>query len=307
MKKILLILLCIVFCSLIGCNNKDDINKNASSDYDWLPSAKNEDELLLYDKYDQRIISFDKKNYNVTGKNTTQNYMQFEFNDLKANIYTTGHSIENNYKIIEKKCDKTSVLYEMKENEAIFPLAYKNEQIMYFLKTTYDSSGKEIYNDRVVCKFELKNKQLKELNATKGFLTSNAVIIDNLLYFTVYNEENNNYDLYRIDVNEEDKTVLINTGLITGELYNNNGRLLVSNQDKIYDYEDNTIYFPKKILNYFYLNRLFQIDINNEGDLRLTITNIETNKIENTFDKVVDVRVQNDKVYVYTTEQIIAL
>ena len=51
----------------------------------------------------------------------------------------------------------------------------------------------------------------------------------------------------------------------------------------------------------------FQIDINNEGDLRLTITNIETNKIENTFDKVVDVRVQNDKVYVYTTEQIIAL
>lgn len=68
-----------------------------------------------------------------------------------------------------------------------------------------------------------------------------------------------------------------------------------------------SIYFPKKILNYFYLNRLFQIDINNEGDLRLTITNIETNKIENTFDKVVDVRVQNDKVYVYTTEQIIAL
>ncbi len=307
MKKILLISLCIVFCSLVGCNNKDSTNKNVPSNYDWLPSTKNEDELLLYDKYDQRIISFNKKNYNVIERNTTQNYMQFEFNDLKANIYTTGHSIENNYKIIKKQYDKISILYKMKKNEAIFPLAYKNEQTMYFLKTSYDSSGKELYNERVVCKFELKNKQLKQLNATKGFLTSNAVIINNLLYFTVYNEENNNYDLYRLNVNEEDKIELINTGLITGELYNNNGRLFVSNQDKIYDYEDNTIYFSKKILNYFYLNRLFQIDINNEGDLRLTITNIERNKIENVFDKLVDVRVENDKIYVYTTEQIIVI
>lgn len=308
MKKLLLILCCILLFGLAGCNdNKKNIGENSTSNYDWLPKTKNKNEILLYDKYDQRIIAYDKKNYSVSEINTTQNYMQFEFNNLEANIYTTGHSVENGYKIIEKKHDKTSILYEMKKDEAIFPLAYKDEQTLYFLKTPYDSSGKEIYNDRVVCKFELKTNQLEELKATKGLLTSNAVIIDNLLYFTVYNEKNDNYDLYKINTNKEDKTELINSGLITGELYNNNGRLLVSDQTKIYDYEDNTSYFPKKILNYFYLNYLFQIDIDKNGDLQLTLTNIETDKIENVFDKVVDVRVENNKIYIYTSERIIVI
>lgn len=308
MKKVLIILFCVIFCGLVGCgSNKDNTNTNVSGNYDWIPNAKNKDEILLYDKYDQRIVAYNKKNHMVTEKNTTQNYMQFEFDDLKADIYTTGHSIENGYKILEKKNDKTSILYEMKENEAVFPLAYQDEQTMYFLKTSYDSNGNEIYDDRVICKFELESRELKELNITKGYLTTYAVVIDNLLYFTVYNEEGNDYDLYRININEEDGIVLINTGLITEEIYNNNGKLLVSDKDKIYDYKDSTRYFSKKILNYFYLNYLFQIDINNEGDLQLRITDIKANKIIHVLDKVIDIRVENDKIKIYTLDKIVVI
>lgn len=305
MGKKILILFCVIFFALTGCSSKD--NANGPSGYDWLPSTKNKNEILLYDKYDQRIVAYNKKNYNVTDKNTTQNYMQFEFNDLNSDVYTTGHSIENGYKILKKENDKLSILYKMKENEAIFPLAYKDEQTMYFLKTSYDSNGNEIYNDRIICEFELKSKKLKELKITKGYLTSYAVVIGDFLYFTVYNEKNNDYNLYKINMNKKDKILLINTGLITEEIYNNNGRLLVSNKDKIYDYKDNKIHFSKKKLNYFYLNYLFQIDINNEGDLQLTVTDIKTNKILKVLDKIIDIRVENDKIYIYTLEKIIVI
>lgn len=306
MKKVWLILFCIIFCGLAGCSSNKN-NANVHTDYDWLPTTKNKNEILLYDKYDQRIVAYNKKSYNITEKNTTQNYMQFEFSDLMANIYTTGHSIENNYKIIEKENKTIKTLYEMKENEAIFPLAYQNENNMYFLKTAYNPDGNEIYEERVICQFELESKQLKEIKSTQGLLVSNGVIVDDILYFTVYNETNDNYDLYSLNINNIDKVDLINKGLVTGEVYNNNGKLWVSDKNNLYDYEDNSIQFPKKILNYFYLDKLFQIDINNEGDLELTITNITTKNTENTFDKIVDVRAENNKIYIYTLDEMTEL
>lgn len=308
MKKVFLIVCCILLCGLTGCKDKQENNNgNLAENYEWLPSAKKDNEILLYDKYDQRIVSYDKSKHLVKEKNTTQNYMQFEFNDLETNIYTTGHSIENNYKIIEKENKTIKTLYEMKENEAIFPLAYQNEDNMYFLKTTYNSDGNEIYKERVICQFELNFKQLKEIKLTRGLLVSNGVIVDDILYFTVYNEVNDNYDLYSLNINNIDKVDLISKGLVTGEVYNNNGKLWVSNKSKIYDYEDNSIQFPKKILNYFYFDKLLQIDINNEGDLELTITNTTTKNTKSTFDKIVDVRAENRNIYIYTLDEMTEL
>lgn len=306
MKKVLLILLCILFCNLAGCSSNKN-NADIHTDYDWLPSIKNKNEVLLYDKYDQRIVAYNKKNYNVTEKNATQNYMQFEFNDLAANIYTTGHSIKNNYKIIEKTNDTINTLHKMKENEAIFPFAYLNENNMYFLKTSYDSDGNEIYEKRIICQFDMKSKQLREINSTQGLLASNGIIIESVLYFTVYNEVNNNYDLYVLNANNMENVKLVNKGLETGEVYNNNGKLWVSGKNKIYDYKDNSLQFPKKILNYFYLDKLFQIAINNEGELELTITNVTTKKIETVFEKVVDVRIQDNEICVYTLDKLVKL
>ena len=182
-----------------------------------------------------------------------------------------------------------------------------NENNMYFLKTAYNPDGNEIYEERVICQFELESKQLKEIKSTQGLLVSNGVIVDDILYFTVYNETNDNYDLYSLNINNIDKVDLINKGLVTGEVYNNNGKLWVSDKNNLYDYEDNSIQFPKKILNYFYLDKLFQIDINNEGDLELTITNITTKNTENTFDKIVDVRAENNKIYIYTLDEMTEL
>lgn len=308
MKKLLLILSCIMLCGLMGCNDgRETIHHTETADYDWLPDAKNENEILLYDKYDQRILSYDKNRHEVITKNNTQNYMQFEFNDLKTDIYTTGHSMENHYKIIRKKDDSVSVLYEMGRDDAVFPLAYKNDKCMYFLKTSYDYDGNEIYKERVVCKFDIKNRQLKELDCTKGFLTSYGVIIDDWLYLTVFNEEDSDYTLYKMDIHHEDELVLTGKGLASGEIYSNNGKLWVSDNADIYDYENDSVRFPKKALNYFYLDHLFQISVNSDGDLELTIINTATGETEYKIDGIVDFRVKNNKVFIYTSETIIEI
>ena len=67
------------------------------------------------------------------------------------------------------------------------------------------------------------------------------------------------------------------------------------------------IQFPKEILNYFYFDKLLQININNEGDLELTITNTTTKNTKSTFDKMVDVRAENHNIYIYTLDEITEL
>lgn len=305
MKKVIQIVICIVFLGLMGCSNKDI--KEVSNDYDWLPSVKNKDEILLYDKYDQRIVTYNKRNHNIVEKNTTQNYMQFEFNDLQAKIYTSGHSIKNHYKIIEKDNQTIKILVEMNENEAIFPLAYQNEENMYFLKSTYDTTGKEIYEKRIICQFEPKSKTLKEIQSTKGLRISDGVVSNGLLYFTVYIEANDKYELYVLNINDVNDVKLIDAELESGEIYSYNHDLWVSDKSTIYNYKDNSIQFTKKTRNYFYLNQLFQIDINNEGDLRLTIIDISEKNNKSTFDNVVDVQVDDNEINVYTLEEVLTL
>lgn len=301
MKKILTIICCALLFCMIGCS------ENKKGNYDWFPRVKNSNEILLYDKFDQRFIAYNEIEHGITQKNTTQNYMQFEFNDLESNIYTAGHSVENGYKIVEKSESKIKLLYEMKRDEAIFPLAYKDENFLYFLKTSYNQNGKEIYDDRVICSFDLKNKRLNEINSTKGMLTSNAVIIHKELYFTVYNENNDSYDLYKLNIDNENKIQLIDENLNAGELYNNNDRLMISDNAKIYDYNNPEDFYLKKILNYFYKNFLFQIDIQKNGDLELTVMNIKTKEVERKYNKMIDVRVQDGCVYIYTNDEIFTI
>lgn len=295
MKKLTLIICCILLLGLTGC----------SKDYDWLPTAKSENELLLYNKYEQKIVSYDKSTHEVIDVNNADNYVQYGFNNLDTNIYTTGHSTENDFKIVRMNEKDTEVLYEMNKNEAIFPLAYQNEENMYFMKYTYDNDYAELYDQRVICKFNAKTKQLEDVEATRGLQTCYGVIVDDLLYFTIYKgmDKENYYELYKMDINTKDKVELVNDKMIEGQIYNNNGKLWVSDKDYIYDYEDNANKFPKKFLNYFYNNTLFQIDANNNYDLELTVTDTTTREIIKTYDTIIDFTVKDNNVTVYTLEE----
>lgn len=304
MKKLTLTICCILLLLLTSCSTRD--TQTEHNGYDWLPSANSENEILLYFKYDQHILSYDKNTHEVVEVNDTDNYFQYEFNNLATNIYTAGHSAENNFKIVRMNEKNTELLYQMEQNEAIFPLAYQDEENMYFFKCTYDKNKGELYDQRVICKFNAKTKQLEELDVTRGLQTNSGAIINDLLYFTTYNdidEDSYRFELYKMDINTEAKVELVNDNLAESEIYNHNGKLWVSDKDYIYDYEDNTNKLPKQYSNYFYNNTLFQIDVNKNADLELTVTDTTTKEVIKTYDQIIDFIVKDNNVTVYTYDE----
>ncbi len=311
-RKYLLAAYIFLIFLLTGCSRADSLTggKTATGqdkDYDWLPQTAGEKEILLYDKYDQRIITYDIDQHKVIQKNDTLNYLQFEFNDLTSDIYTTGHSIENDYKIIKLGKDKIDILYEADQMEALFPLAYRDPEYMIFLKCTYQDNGAELYGDRVVCRFNEKTKTLTEIAETKGMRVTNGAIVGDMLYLTEYDAGTDRYVLYMLSMSGNEKPTLLLDNLAAGEIYSNNDALWISDASKIYCYEDDAVCFPKKILNYFYSNALVQIDISANGSLELFVTNVETKKLEADTEGVIDVRIFDGKIKAYTDKAIVDL
>lgn len=311
-RKYLLAAYIFLIFLLTGCSRADSLTGGETAtgqdkDYDWLPQTAGENEILLYDKYDQRIITYDIDQHKVIQKNDTLNYLQFEFNDLTSDIYTTGHSIENDYKIIKLGKDKIDILYEADQMEALFPLAYRDPEYMIFLKCTYQDNGAELYGDRVVCRFNEKTKTLTEIAETKGMRVTNGAIVGDMLYLTEYDAGTDRYALYMLSMSGNEKPILLLDNLAAGEIYSNNDALWISDASKIYCYEDDAVCFPKKILNYFYSNALVQIDISANGSLELIVTNVETKKLEADTEGVIDVRIFDGKIKAYTDKAIVDL
>ncbi|MCI8967236.1 MAG: hypothetical protein HFH75_06595 [Lachnospiraceae bacterium] len=311
-RKYLLAAYIFLIFLLTGCSRADSLTgeKTATGqdkDYDWLPQTAGEKEILLYDKYDQRIITYDIDQHKVIQKNNTLNYLQFEFNDLTSDIYTTGHSIENDYKIIKLGKDKIDILYEADQMEALFPLAYRDPEYMIFLKCTYQDNGAELYGDRVVCRFNEKTKTLSEIAETKGMRVTNGAIVGDMLYFTEYDAGTDRYILYMLSMSGNEKPILLLDNLAAGEIYSNNDALWISDASKIYCYGNDAVCFPKKILNYFYSDNLLQIDISANGSLELIVTNVETKKLEADIEGVIDVRIFDGKIKAYTDKATVEL
>lgn len=304
-----LLLTALVVGLLSGCYDTNDGSASiVQTGFDWLPRAKGEGEILLYDRYDQRFLTYDTSDFSIVEKNDTPNYLQFEFNNINSNIFTTGHSIENHYKIVQKEDKKISILYEMNDNDAIFPLSYQSDEKMFFLKATYDEKGQELYDRRIICSFNMQEKKLVELEKTKGLRISSGTIVNDILYFTVYVSEMDRYKLYKIDtLNMQQIPILIESGLISGDIYNNNDRLWVSDDTKLYEYQKDTNVYPKKALNYFYKDKLLQIQPNLEGNLELIVTDIASGQIENIINNIVDFRIVDKNLRMYTMRNIIDL
>lgn len=132
MKKVSIIFLAaLAMLMLSSCSH---VVKSNSSSFDWLPEAKGPDEILLYDRFDLRFVTYNTKTYSIVEKNNTPNYFQFEFNDPESTLFTTGHSRENHFKIIRKNDRNTTVLVTMGSSEGIFPLTIKDKNTAFFFK-----------------------------------------------------------------------------------------------------------------------------------------------------------------------------
>lgn len=326
MKRFLVLTCSVLLLGLTGCTSQDNVTETETNEAtedsteadtsakpdntDSLPATKSEDEILLFDRLYQQIVRYNKDT-NAVDNDIEQISSQYAFNSLDSNIYTSVSEDQSKFKIIRVNDNNSELLFESNDNEILLPLTYEDEENMYILKST-TKDGQELFEERVICKFNAKTKQLEELPATKGFSTCSAVVISDDLYFTVNdnvdvdNDGTNEYfELYKLNLTTNEKPELVDDKLKSYDLYSYEDKLWVSDPENIYDYSDDRNTFSKQYLNYFSDNYLFQVNI--EEDMTLTILDTKTKEVVKTFDKTVDFKVKDNNVTVYTKSEIAVL
>lgn len=305
MKKLLLAICVVSLFTLTGCEfsvsgPQVTINGNSAlAGYGGIPVAENEDEVLLYSAPTGKILTYNTKEKKVAKTNIADNYYQFGFNDLDVNLFTTGYIEGKESKIVELKDNKLNVLYELEDEGSLFPVSYKDDENIYFAKINN-------FTEAVLCKYNKKTNELLEIpNAKSSNLFFSAVIGDYLYYTLITNPSDSElkFDLYKMDTTSNETPTLIAQDLSGGYIYNNNGKLWISDSNFLYDFEDDTNKLPVQPLNYFYDNYLFQVSANENQTF--TATDLTTKEIIKTVDNFVSFDVKDNKVTVYTTSDIV--
>lgn len=283
---------------------------NDTEDYFWLPHTKGKNEILLYDRFYNCVVRYNKNSYEIVSSYEFD-YLQYGFDSLDTNIYTSWFVEEDNFNIVRLNDDSTELIFQSNKGDALAPLIYQDEESIYMIKSKFDDAGKEMLSEKVICKFNAKTKQLEDIQSTKGLNTFYGALIDDTLYFTTGNDtdvENYSYELYKMNIKEDKKPELMVDNLADGEIYNNNGSLWISDKENIYDYKNKENKFSKKGYNYFYNDYLFQVTAEDDTeDMSLYITNTKTKEEVDSFAKMVDFKVSDNKVTVYTKSEIATL
>lgn len=298
----LLIITLMVGCSDTSYTHSHQI-KIGTEEFEWLPMTENDNEVLLFNRFEQRLFAYNVERHYVVNRNESFNYFQFEFNDLTSNLYTTGHSTDNQYKMFAIVDNKIDVLATMPKNTGLFPLAY-DSATPFFIKTYYNNIGigEENYEMREIVLFDIENQTFRSFENTKGQMISKGVYENNNLYYSVYNQIDDDYDIFILNIAESTNIpTLLYENVISSDIYMNNGELLISDTSEIYSEFTN---FPKASLNYFYDELLLQIEIQETGTLGLAMTNTITKEKTTLSTEIQDFIVSDNTITIYENNEI---
>lgn len=258
-----------------------------------------ENSIMIYNPFIYKFISYNKKTFLPETRKINEsekNILQYSFN-TKSEYYTSGDSYKNHFEIIKLNKGSIQSIYalENKETEAIFPLASDDKNIFFF-KADYSNKGLPI--SKIV---SFDNNTLNEFPNTTG-LISDGAILNNLLYYTVYDEKKKTYSLYSLDFsNFSNIPELVKTNLEAKEIFVLNTKLYLSNKDTIYYGND---VFKKASENFYDVesNTLIQINPNpdNYNQLALKIINADNKKEIKAIDNVVGFSIEDYEITVYS-------
>ncbi len=294
--KIKWTLIMLLILTITGCGSEEAQMKRTQVDY---PICKNENSIILYDRYSEKLLSYNTETYNVEERSNIQNFMQYEFNS-GSDLYTAGNSLTNGFEVIQVKDKEIEVLYTMQdqESEAIFPLA-SHDGYDLFIVSEYDELGRE--TDRKVVAYNMDT--FIEYPEIEGLISFGAILNDTL-YYTVYMDEVTNYALYKIDLKDvHSEPIFLEDGLEVGELYVHGGELFKSSFKKIFSDSKS---FERMPLNYFddSTHALIQIFPTEEANLVLSVINTKTDEVMTRVTNIVDFKIQDESIVVYTLEGI---
>jgi len=270
-------------------------NDNSGSGRNDVLSIKpvSQDSILLIDRFGYKIFSYNTKTFQIEKRLNAVNYMIYEFSP-DCLYYSAGHSIDLGFSVFKITQQTSTVLKKMPDNEGIFPLA-QSDKYMFFIRCIYDKRSIEI--SRHIVKYDLENNTFEEFGNPEGLISYGA-IIGEILYYTVYNERENNYTLFSVSCSDSTATVnKVKDNLEGGEIFSQGKTLYITDGSSIIS---ENAKFKKESENYFIgSNILVQYQIQKNGDLSAIVTDTETGNRVYSAENIVDFAVSDSEITFY--------
>lgn len=255
-KNFLLLGTLIATIGLTGCSGINQKNMSDTTNYDEISATTEKyeyfkdcvvrsNEVLLYNIFKDNIglYNIDNKTwepiYDSSGNNLfTYNVKGQEQDDT---FYTIGSTSYNDFSVVayNKECSMAESLYNMDESDSLIPIGYYNDQ-KYFIHNKNDLGDNETRAIAV-----LDNDKLTDVVDVKNSLLSNAVIINDSLYYTIYSEKNENFDLicYSFETQKSDTIKQIPTD----QIFRYNDELLyIGDDNNLLNLKDKKFYEIKE-------------------------------------------------------------
>lgn len=292
------ILLALLFVFLVGCNS-DTPNATLSGD----PIDTNKIQIY-YDPIDKKLIKFNPNGNQSEILNPNPTDIAYDINNAD-NVFVMGDSINHTYKLVKIEEGNIENLHEFNQGEEIFPIGY-NDGNIYFIHSFYGPNGEQ-KDKRTISLIDLEEFNTTDIESVGGFLTD-GIVSPNNIYYTVFNNENNYYELHRKSIESGKKSEapeLISVGYETPELYLSKDlenekeimSLYASDKDRIYSKDEA---WDKYQANYFKPTTVMGIDKNPDGTMKIIFLEKRNREKINEIDDAIGIRFENDTIVVAT-------
>lgn len=299
MKKIK-ILLGLLFIFLVGCS-VDTPDATLSGD----PMDTNKVQIY-YDPIDKKLLKFNPNGNQSEILNSNPSDFAYDISNA-YNLFIIGDSINHKYKLVEIEGEDIKTLHEFNEGEEIFPIGY-NEGSIYFIHSFYKQNGED-KDKRTLSLIDLEEFNVTDIESVGGFLTD-GIVSPNNIYYTVYNNENNYYELHRKSIEAGKKgeaPELISVGYETPEVYLSKDlvnekeiiSLYASDKTRIYSKDES---WNKHQANYFTPSSVIGMDKNADGTMKITFLDKRSREKTNEVEDVVGIRFENNTIVVATSK-----
>lgn len=227
------------------------------------------------------------------------NLFQYVFEN-DSEYVVSGHSIKNGFvllKIGKGRTQLTKVFDLNNNNDCFFPLAHKGGRYYYVL---YEDEKNTEQIKRSIFTFD-ENYKMQKILSTNQLITS-GLIIDESLYYTVYEPDKDHYVVYSIPLNEAVKQPqLVKSDLETRDLYNIGNELFFSSRERIFNDKKT---FEKKYENFVVGNLLIQMYDDANNDMACSITDMNSNKVINIYKQPINFEVKGRFLYLYCEDNL---
>jgi hypothetical protein len=290
MKKfyVCILLLCLLICT--SCKKRDVDNESKL----YTDLSVYDDKIIMYNIPNECLGIYDKKDCSWSKLYNQDNLFQYEFGGNKR-YYVSGNSLANKFVLLEVSEDKKTlhkVFSLNNDNDCFFPLANDDNTYYYIL---YEDEKNSEDVKRSIFTMDKYNK-IQKILTSENYITS-GIIIDNILYYTVYEASSDDYSVYSFNLGDKKKQEkLIKSNLETRELYNINGELYYSNITSIFNDKQA---FEKKDINYVIEHYLVQIYPNKDCDMICSVTDIETREVLGKYKYPINFELQDNIMNIY--------